>query len=105
MNQELENLISLQTIDSQIFDIESLAGDLPQKVAKKEEIAKVANSVDEDTNILDASKLPDQKEIIAKGKMASASQKEFEKEALKHKKEASNLQSVADRAKENFESL
>ena len=37
MNQELENLISLQHIDSKILDIESLAGDLPQKVEKKEE--------------------------------------------------------------------
>jgi len=36
MNQELENLILLQNIDSKISNIESLAGDLPQKVAKKE---------------------------------------------------------------------
>ena len=37
MNQELENLISLQNIDSRISKIESSAGDLPQKVAKKED--------------------------------------------------------------------
>ena len=37
MNQELENLISLQNIDSRISNIESSAGDLPQKVAKKED--------------------------------------------------------------------
>ena len=40
MNQELENLISLQSIDSKILDIESLAGDLPQKVEKKEQAIK-----------------------------------------------------------------
>ena len=32
MNQELKKLISLQEIDDQIYEIESLAGDLPNKV-------------------------------------------------------------------------
>lgn len=36
MNQELENLISLQRIDNEINMIESLAGDLPKKVSNKE---------------------------------------------------------------------
>ena len=44
MNQELENLVSLQNIDSKILDIESLAGDLPQKVARKEEAIKDMSS-------------------------------------------------------------
>jgi len=42
MNQELENLISLQSVDSKILDIESLAGDLPERVKKNEnEIEKI----------------------------------------------------------------
>ena len=54
MNQELENLISLQTIDSQILDIESLAGDLPQKVAKKENsIKKLNDDLDSSSQRLD----------------------------------------------------
>ena len=54
MNQELENLISLQTIDSQILDIESLAGDLPQKVAKKENsIKKLTDGLDSSSQRLD----------------------------------------------------
>ena len=54
MNQELENLISLQTIDSQILDIESLAGDLPQKVAKKESsIKKLNDDLDSSSQRLD----------------------------------------------------
>lgn len=37
MNQELKKLISLQEIDNQIYDIESLAGDLPNRVKNKED--------------------------------------------------------------------
>ena len=37
MNQELENLIALQRIDSKILDIEELAGDLPDRVKKSED--------------------------------------------------------------------
>ena len=36
MDQELKKLISLQNVDNQIHDIESLAGDLPNRVEKKE---------------------------------------------------------------------
>ena len=39
MNQELKRLISLQEIDDQIYEIESLAGDLPNKVKNKEALA------------------------------------------------------------------
>ena len=51
MNQELENLILLQQIDSKILDIESLAGDLPQKVDKKEQNLKdINNELDTSNN-------------------------------------------------------
>ena len=36
MDQELKKLILLQDVDNQIYDIESLAGDLPNRVEKKE---------------------------------------------------------------------
>ena len=36
MDQELKKMISLQDVDNQIYDIESLAGDLPNRVEKKE---------------------------------------------------------------------
>ena len=36
MDQELKKLILLQGVDNQIYDIESLAGDLPNRVEKKE---------------------------------------------------------------------
>ena len=36
MDQELKKLILLQEVDNQIYDIESLAGDLPNRVEKKE---------------------------------------------------------------------
>ena len=36
MNKELANLISLQSIDNEINEIKSLAGDLPKKVSDKE---------------------------------------------------------------------
>jgi len=46
MNQELENLISLQSVDSKILDIKSLAGDLPERVKKNEdEIEKINSNV------------------------------------------------------------
>ena len=44
MNQELKRLISLQEIDDQIYEIESLAGDLPNKVKNKEESLQVLQS-------------------------------------------------------------
>ena len=44
MNQELKKLISLQEIDDQIYEIESLAGDLPNKVKNKEESLQVLQS-------------------------------------------------------------
>ena len=36
MDQELKKLILLQEVDNQIYDIKSLAGDLPNRVEKKE---------------------------------------------------------------------
>ena len=36
MDQELKKLISLQGVDDKIQDIESLSGDLPNRVEKKE---------------------------------------------------------------------
>ncbi len=38
MNQELENLIALQSIDTKILEIQELAGDLPEKVKRNKEI-------------------------------------------------------------------
>ena len=54
MNQELKKLISLQEVDDQIFEIESLAGDLPNKVKKKEDkINKLQVELDLVSNRLD----------------------------------------------------
>tara|TARA_B100000700_G_C14993349_1_gene832446 strand:- start:1142 stop:1861 length:720 start_codon:yes stop_codon:yes gene_type:complete len=54
MNQELENLISLQNIDTKILDIESLAGDLPQKVEKKEiDLKEKTNELEISNNRID----------------------------------------------------
>ena len=50
MNQELENLIILQVIDSKILDIRSLAGDLPQRVKKNEEVIERLNNELYDAN-------------------------------------------------------
>ena len=56
MDQELKKLISLQDVDGQINDIESLAGDLPNRVENKEnhlkDIQSQLESIDEniDTN-------------------------------------------------------
>jgi len=47
MNQELKKIISLQEVDNQIYDIESLAGDLPNKVKSKEDqISKLKTELD-----------------------------------------------------------
>ena len=43
MNQELQKLISLQEIDNKIFEIESLAGSLPQRIEVKEDSIKNLN--------------------------------------------------------------
>ena len=46
MNQELENLIALQSIDTKILDIQDLAGDLPEKVKRNEDtINKIDNEL------------------------------------------------------------
>jgi len=54
MNQELEKLISLQEVDNQIYEIESLAGDLPNKVKNKEsQISNLQSELDLVTTRLD----------------------------------------------------
>jgi len=44
MNQELENLIQLQSIDTKILDIQALAGDLPDRVKRNEDEIEKINS-------------------------------------------------------------
>ena len=50
MDQELKKLVSLQDVDRQIYDIESLAGDLPNTVEKKENSLKDIQSQLESVN-------------------------------------------------------
>ena len=37
MDSQLKNLILLQDVDSKIFEINSIAGDLPEKIKRKED--------------------------------------------------------------------
>ena len=57
MNQELKKLISLHGVDDQIHNIESLAGDLPNRVQKKEshlsDIQSALKSIDERIDTLE----------------------------------------------------
>ena len=57
MDQELKKLISLQDVDGQINDIESLAGDLPNRVENKEshlkDIQSQLESIDENIDTLE----------------------------------------------------
>ena len=43
MDQELKKLISLQSVDDKIQEIESLSGDLPNRVEKKERVNSLAS--------------------------------------------------------------